>query len=230
MDNLNTQILLSYFQFCGFCHLTSLEAFTKNKFMQFLYFWSYVHLIIISVLVYFTIYYAKQIFIMRDMISAVTDILKWMLPVFSHYVIIIESLRTNDIKYQFWLRIRYMDTFFLNTSAQMKCASTKKFLIKCTLILIITTAIDIFTLIRVRPYHDWQNHILATFYTFIICRSEVLFCVFFIDTLTYRTNMLTQRLNRMRTTNENQLISLRCCRKSFEMLWLSVEDINRAFG
>lgn len=230
MNNLNTKILLSYFQLCGFCQLTSLEVFTKSRFTQLLYLWSYVHLITLSAVVFLTIYYARQIVIMKHVISAVTDILKMILPILSHYVILIESLRTNHIKYQFWHKIGYMDKFFLTTSTKMKHASTKKFLIKCSLILAVTTAIDLFTLIRVHPYHDWQNHIAATFYTFVICRSEMLFCVFFIDTLTNRTNILTQRLNQMRITNQNQLISIRCCRKAFEMLWLSVEDINQAFG
>ena len=228
--NLKTKLILWYFQLCGFCHLTSFEQFNKKKSTQLLTAWSYFHLLMISITVFVAIFYANQFFVMREMITALADITELLLPIFSQYIIIIESLRTNYIKYRFWIRVQHMDTFLLNTTMQMKEMSINKFIIKCALVLVITTSVEIFAAIRVRSDEVWCNHILLSLYASIVCRSEVLFCVFFIDTLKYRTNMIAMRLKGIRNAGKNRLNILRCCKKSYGMLWLCVEDINDAFG
>lgn len=230
MDNIKNKLLLLYFQICGFCHLTNLKDFSLNKCTRFLICWSYCHLLLLTTTVSVAIYCANWIFVMRDSISTVTDILQWMLPVLSQYVIIIESLCTHKIKCRFWHRIHYMDTFLLNTSLQMKQISINKFFIKCVAILIITLAVDILTVIHIHSDKVWRNHILISFYTFVVCRSQILFFVFFTDTLKYRTKMLTTRIKQIRINDKNRLNLLRCCKKSFDMLWLLTEDINQAFG
>lgn len=230
MDTIKIKLILFYFQICGFCHLTSLEEFNKKNSTYLLTAWSYFHLITLSITVLLATYYAHELFVMRDMISAFTDIMQFSLPVLSQYIIIIESLRTNYIKYRFWIRIQHIDKFLLNTTLQMKQISINKFIIKFAVILVTTIAIDLFTAIRVQSDLVWRNHILISLYTSIVCRSEVLFCVFFIDTLKYRVNMIAVRLREIRNSKKNRLNILRCCKKSYGMLWLSVEDINQAFG
>lgn len=230
MDSTKTKLILFYFQICGFCHLTSLEKFSKKKSTELLIIWSYFHLIIISIVVVLAIYYSNQVFVTREMISAFTDVMQFALPVLSQYIIIIESLRTKYIKCRFWIRIQHMDKFLLNTTLQMKQISINKFIIKFTIILVTTTTIEILSAIRVNSDEVWSNNILISLYTSIVCRSQVLFCVFFIDTLKNRTNMIAIRLKEIQNSGKNRLIILRCCKKSYGMLWLSVEDINRAFG
>lgn len=230
MDNIKTKVILFYFQICGFCHLTSLEKFNMKRSTQILITWSYCHLLALSIVVVFAIYYANRVFVMREMISAFTDIMQFALPVLSQYIIIIESLRTIYIKYRFWIRIQHMDKFLLSTTEHIKQMSINKFIIKFIVILVTTTSIEIFTAVRVKSDDVWHNHIVISMYTTLVCRSQVLFCVFFIDTLKCRTNMIAIRLRGIRNSEKNRINILRCCKKSYGILWLSIQDINEAFG
>lgn len=222
--------LLFFFQICGFCHFTNFVRFPTKKSTRFLFIWSCFHLFALSSLVLFAIHYAKYIFMLREIITAFTDILQWTLPVLSQYIIIIESLCTVKIQYRFWTRIRYMDQFLLNTSAQLQDKSINSILIKCVALLASTTAVDLFILFRVKNDKTWRNDLLTSFYTLTICRSQILFYTFFIDTLKYRVQMIILRLKEMKYRLKNKTNLLRCCKKSFEIIWKSVEDINRAFG
>lgn len=230
MDNKKTKLILSYFQFCGISHLTSLVDFSKKKLTQFLIIWSFFHLFILSTIVLFLFIYSTHITVKRDTVGVFSIIMQFVLPVLSQYIIIIESLRTRYIKYRFWIRISHMDTFLLYTSSHMKQISIDNFLIKSIVILATTIAIDLFVVFRVRSDILWRNDIIISFYTWIVCRSEVLFCVFFIDTLRYRVDMITIRLKELTYSHKNRLNLLRCCKKSYQMLWLSLQDLNYAFG
>lgn len=230
MDSLKIKFILSYFQVCGLCYFTNLNTITPKKMKHFMLVWSCVHLLILSSIVSIATYNANHAFVMSDMITTAIDVLQWMLPVISHYITIIESFRTRNIKDHFWAQIRYIDAFLLSTSLYLKQKLINRYCIKLVIVLVSTMAIDIFVLIRVRNDELWRNKIIVSLYTFLMCRSEVLFCVLFIETLRYRTDMLTARLKKVRYRCKNQFNLLRCCKKAFEVLWLSVDDINRAFG
>lgn len=230
MDSIISKFLLSYFQICGFCHLTSFGRVPTKKLRQLLLICSGFHLLALSSLVLFAIYYAKYIFMLQEIITACTDILQWSLPVLSQYIIIIESFRTTNIHYRFWSRIRYMDTFLLNAPAKIKTRSFRILFIKSITLLASTTAVDLFILFRVKNDKTWRNDLLTSFYTLTICRSQILFYTFFIDTLKYRIQLITIRLKDINIRAKNKPNLLRCCKKSFEIVWKSVEDINQAFG
>lgn len=230
MDSLKIKFILLYFQMCGLCYFSSLNAITPKRMKHFMLIWSCVHLLILSSIVTLAIYYGSYAFVIRDIITTAIDVLQWMLPVLSHYITIIESFRTRNVKDQFWARIRYIDKFLLFTSSSLKQKLINRYSLKLVVVLVSTMTVDLFVLIRVRSDEVWRNYIIVSLYTFLMCRSEVLFCVLFIETLRYQTDMVTIRLKEVRYTCKNQFNLLRCCKKAFEVIWLSVDDINRAFG
>lgn len=230
MNNLKSKLLFAFFQICGFCHFTSLAKLPTTGAKRFLCIWSCFHLFVISLLVLVSIYYAKHIFMLRDIITAFTDIFQWALPVLTQFIIIIESLCTINIQYRFCARIRYIDQLLLRTSAQLKTKLLNRFALKCVVLVVTTIGVDIFIFMRVQNDENWRNDLVTSFYSLIVCRSRILFLTFFIDTLRCRVEMLTMRLKDVRFNSKSRLNLLRCCKKSFGILWLATEDLNNAFG
>lgn len=225
------KIVFIYFQLCGFCHFAhNLEPMSKRNHQIYIIV-AGIHLIILSSIVSATIYYADDIFMMGDMVSATTDILHFLLPVLSQYSGIIESIRTRSFRRRFWIHVNLIDSNILATSSQHVHHSVRRYLFKAIFIQISMTMVEVFVFIRVRADEIWQNHILITFYTYFMCRSQILFCVFFIEMLKCRMDMLTIRLKSMRSGQHclNALSMMRC-KKSFGIMWQCLEDINRSFG
>lgn len=188
-------------------------------------------IIILSAIVSITIYYSKQIFITQGLISIATDILQWMFPVISLYVIFFESIQTRNIKFQFWKRIEYIDRCFLGTSQKLQQRSINIYILECFALVTATASIDLYLFIAVKSMPNWRNHILVTMYIYAMCRLELLFCVLFVITLEYRFKMLTHRLKEIQsTTSRNRINMVRCCKKASETMWLCVQDINQSFG
>lgn len=186
---------------------------------------------ILSTIVSISIYYSKQIFITHGMISIATDILQWMFPVISLYIIFFESIRTRNIKFQFWRRIEYIDRCFLGTSRKLQQRSINIYIFKCFALLMATAIIDLYLLIIVKSIQTWRNHILITVYIYSMCRLELLFCVLFVITLDYRIKMLTHRLKEIQSkASRNRINLMRCSKKAMEIMWLCVQDINQSFG
>lgn len=192
---------------------------------------SFFQCIILSTIVTISIYYSKQIFITHGMISIATDILQWMFPVISLYVIFFESIRTRNIKFQFWRRIEHIDKCFLGTSPKLQQQSINIYIFECFALLMATAIIDLYLFIIVKSLPNWRNHILITVYIYSMCRLELLFCVLFIITLEYRMKMLQHRLKEIQSkTSRNRINVVRCCKKATELMWLCVQDINQSFG
>lgn len=230
MDNVKIKLILVYFQLCGFCHFTCLEQHIDKKTMCIIFILICVHSIILVSIISLAVIYFDSIFISHPLISDSLDILNSMLPIFSQFIIIIESIRNISRKDQFWARIRYIDRLLLETSNQIKQMANNIFVMKCALLFATLTIIDVFVFIHIASDVHWRNHILISYYTCVIYRSKVLFCVLFIDALKYRIIMLNKRLKDVQNGAQNQRNLMRCCKRAHEMLWLCVQDINRSFG
>lgn len=230
MEHFKLKLILSCFQICGFCHFTGLNQYTQKKSVQLMFVLNCFHLIVLSTIVALTIHYSDYIFVTNSIISLTADIVQSMLPVVSQYVMIIESLRTINIKDRFWARIRYIDLLLLGTTIQIKEKTINKYFIKCVALLVTITIIDVFVIIHIYSNKSWRYHFLISYYTFVMCRSMVLFCVLFIDTLKYRIIMLSKRLKEIQQGAKNKINLMRCCKRAYEMIWLCKEDINRSFG
>lgn len=232
MNLRKSKLVLLYFQLCGICDFAHYVKLPSKNETAFFTIFALFHLSVLTTIVTLVIHYSEQIFMTNDMIITAIDILQWLLPVLSQYVSIIESLATTAIRRQFWTKLFYMDTHLLNTTPHHLNRSNNKFIIKAIFILISTTMIQIIVMIRIPSSEPWHNHMVITFYTYVVCRSEVLFCVYFIDMLKCRTNMLTVRLNQMADAKsiKNPFNRLRCYKQSYALMWQSMEDINQAFG
>lgn len=192
---------------------------------------SFFQFIIFSATVLITIYFSKQIFITHGMISIATDILQWMFPVISLYVILFESILTRNTKFKFWRRIEYIDRCFLGTSQKLQQRLINIYIFKCFALITATASIDLYLFLVVRSIQNWRNHILVTVHMYAMCRLELLFCVLFVITLEYRFKMLTHRLKEIQSkTSRNRINVVRCCKKASETMWLCVQDINQSFG
>lgn len=230
MEDFKLKFILLYFQICGFCHFRSLEKYPTKRLVWLMFVLSCIHLIILSSIVSVTFFYADHIFLSNGMLSLYADILQSMLPLISQYVMIIESLLKFKIKDRFWARIRYIDLLLLGTTNQLKRKANNKYFIKCVALLVTLTSIDVFVYFHIKSDQLWCNHFLLSYYTFVICRSTVLFCVLFIDTLKFRIIMLNKRLKEVQNGAKNQINLMKCCKRAYEMIWLCVQDINHSFG
>lgn len=232
MNFKKSKLVLLYFQLCGICNFAHYVKQASENETLFFNILALFHLSVLTTIVILVIHYAEQIFMKNDMIITAIDILQWLLPVLSQYVSIIESLCTTAIRRQFWEKLFYMDTHLLNTTPHHLHRSMNKFIFKAVFILISSTTIQIFVMIRIPSSEPWHNHMVITFYTYVVCRSEVLFCVYFIDMLKCRTDMLSIRLNQMADAKNirNPFNKLRCYKQSYGLMWQSMENINQAFG
>lgn len=230
MEDFKIKFILTYFQICGFCHFTSLEQYDKKQSVWLMFVLSSIHLIILSSIVAMIFFYADHIFMTSGTLSVYADIFQSMLPLISQYVMIVESLRTFRIKDQFWARIRYIDFLLLGTATQLKRKESNKYFIKFVALLVTLTSIDACIYVHIKSDQSWGNHFLLSYYTSVIFRSMVLFCVLFIDTLKFRIIMLNKRLKEVQNGAKNQVNLMRCSKRAYEMIWLCVQDINRSFG
>lgn len=231
MEAFCLKIVFSYLELCGFCHFSHTLEDIPKKTRRISIIMAYIHLALLSSIVVATIYYAENIFIMSDMVSAATDILKFGLPVVSQYVIIAESIKTRNIRHRFWKRIIHLDKSPLNTPPEYIQQHINRFIFKGALLLVSTITIELFIIFRVSKIKVWQNHVLITFYTYFMCQSQVLFCVFFIETLKCRMDLLMMQLEGMRYKIKClNYMSLMRAKKSYGIMWQALNDINQSFG
>lgn len=227
-----SQWLLVYFHLCGICHLPNYVK-RPTKWEQVYYrLWTGSHLSVLTAIVAFTIYYADAIFILDDLIESTIDISQWLLPITSHYISILESLYTNQTRRNFWLRLRHIDGHLLEISSQQANRAIFDFSKKFIATLLVAISTQIYVMISVTSDPHWLNHLSCSLFTFIVCCSEVLFCLYFIDMVKYRTDILARRMHEMATSKckRRVLIQLRNHKKCYELLWQAMADINQAFG
>lgn len=231
MKNRKTKFIFSFFQTCGYCHFTCYDETIDKKSERYMLICSFFQFLIFSANCAITIYFSKQIFITHGMISIATDILQWMFPVISLYVIFFESVLTRNTKFQFWKRIEYIDRKCLGTSQKLQQRMINIYILKCFALIIATASIDLYLFLKVRKIENWRNHILVTVYMYAMSRLQLLFCVLFVITLEYRFKMLTHRLKEIQSkSSRNRIDVVRCCKKASETMWLCVQDINQSFG
>lgn len=229
---IKSKIILLYFKLCGICHFSHYTQATPVRMKRWFLIWTLLHICVLTTIVVFTISHIDHIFIMSDMVSAFTDIIQWALPVLSQYITIVESLLTERLRHRFWQHILYMDTHLLNTSSRRLQCSLNRYIRKAIAMLVTTVSIEVFIIWRIALNSAWRRHFFVSLYTFIICRSQVLFCVYFIDMLKCRTAMMKDRLNEMQSAGKhvNALNMMRCYKQCYGMMWQCLQDINKAFG
>lgn len=231
MEIRKLKIIFLFFQTCGYCHFTCYDEKIDKTSERLMFICNFIQFIIFSSIVGITMYYSKQIFITHGMISIATDILQWMFPVISLYVIFFESILTRNTKFQFWRRIEHIDRCFLGTSQKLQHRLINIYIFKCAALTLATAVIDLYLFLVVQKIQNWRNHILVTVYMYAMCRLELLFCVLFVITLEYRFKMMRYRLKEIQSkTSRNRVNVVRCCKKASETMWLCVQDINQSFG
>lgn len=228
----SARYILLYFQAFGICHFAHHLRSTTKREQIFFNIWTILHLTVLSAIVVLTIYYAQEVFILDDKVELTIDILQWLLPISSQYISIVESYYTGGIRQQFWLRLHYIDKQLLNITAHQVNQTNKKFIAKFSFTLLLAMAVQIYVMICVASDKQWFHHLAFSFFTFVVCCSEVLFCVYFIEMVKYRTDILAMRLNELTQIGKNRYAvnKLRCNKKCYEHLWQAMTDINQAFG
>lgn len=233
MDNLKMHLIRRYFAVNGVCHLTSFQPqnYATQKISRIGITFSILHLIIISVANFFAIFRSHTIFGLSgaDSIGSFPTLLLWILPSITHYILIIESLRTVDIKYRFWARIQFIDAL-LDTREKSMQSTINEFILKCAILEVSTIGLHFYVLRRIHMLESWHNYVLVTIYTFYVGSSQILFFVLFTDTLSCRSKFIAKRIKEAEQGGKNNLRTIHCCRKAFGLLWQSVEDLNEAFG
>lgn len=232
MKTFKARVVLFYFQFCGICQFNHYTQPTTLSAKRLIVAWTGIHLFTLTTLVALTAYFAEDIFIISDMVSGFTDVIQWLLPVLSQFIAIFESMLTDRVRHQFWQRISYMDTHLLNTSSKRLRCAINHYIYKAVALLVITISIEVFIIVRIATNASWRRHFFVSLYTYIVCRSQVLFCVYFIDMLKCRTVMLKNRLNDLKDAEKhaNSLNQMRCYKQCYGVMWQCLQDINKAFG
>lgn len=231
MESRKIKFVFSFFQSCGFCHFNSYDKTINKKTEQYMFICCFFQFLILSTIISVTIYYSKVIFITHGIISIATDILQWMFPVISLYLIFFESIRTRNVKFQFWKRVEDIDKCFLGTSAKLQQRLINIYIFKAITLVTATMVVNVYLFIAVQALENWRNHMLATIYIYSMCRFQLLLCVLFVMTLECRIKMLSYRLKEVQSkTSRNRINLVRCCKKASETMWLCVQDINKSFG
>lgn len=222
-------IIFYYFQFCGICHFApSLRPMSKSK-QNICIGLAGLHLIVLSSILSATIYFANDIFLTVDSVTYSTDVLHFILPVFSQYVAIIESIKTREIRHRIWKRMILIDKILLQTPSEHIDRRANRFLLKGFLLQFTITFIELLIFFNVEGFR--YRHIAITIYTYFMNRSQVLFCILFVDMLKCRLDMLIWRLDRMRFNLEStNVLKMRRYKKAYGMIWLSLEDLNQSSG
>lgn len=222
-------VIFYYFQFCGICHFApSLRTMSKSK-QNICIGFACLHLIVLSSILSATIYFANDIFLTVDSVTYSTDVLHFFLPVLSQFVAIIESIKKREIRHRIWKRMILIDKILLQTSSEHIVRRTNRFLLKGFLLQFTATLIELLIVFNVEGFR--YRHIVITIYTYFMNRSQVLFCILFVDMLKCRLDMLILRLERMRFNLEStNVLKMRRYKKAYGMIWLSLEDLNQSSG
>lgn len=228
----STKWIFYYSRLCGICYFVDIIQSPTKLQQKFLKIWMIFHLILLSTIVSITIRHAQEIFILDGVIESAIDLLQWFLPITSHYISIVQSFYTDQTRRQFWHRLLYIDKHLLKIPSLQLNKIINKFIIKSLIILVVAITTQVYVMVRVASDSHWHNNLSSTLFTFIVCCSEGLICVYYIEMVKFRVDAITQRLIDIPKVNKNRftLIQLRTYKKCYELLWHAMEDVNQAFG
>lgn len=229
MATIGTSTILRCFQLFGIYTFVQ----SSSKFVHILeLLWSFSHICLLTSVVIVTIYNARGIFYMGDLVTALADIIQWAIPITAHFVIIIESLLTRSKRQRFWELLHYVDTKLLTLSPDNVAKTIQVFAIKTFLCHGLALVIEVTIILRIETNKEWRRQWFASIYSMVVCRSQVLLYVFFVDMLSCRMCAIKNDFHHMARFRQSAITSekFRQLKESLNVIWICLQELNKAFG
>lgn len=202
--------------------------------------WAFVNMMILTVIGITVTYYSKHVFFDNDAIGALTDIIQLAAPFLAQYIIIIESMLTKRMRVTIWQTFAKIDGSLLSIKMNinvLRKMGLKRYLIKAIATQLICMATEIRIMTYIGPNREWSYHWYASIYTFVVCRSQHLFYIFFIEMLKMRMECVNAELTNLNKIRFNKKYSdnVKCKRLAIlknvhSSLWHCSVMINKSFG
>lgn len=193
-----TKVIVGYFQLVGVCpYLTDVNLFVQD----FLVVLSALHIFLLSSISYLVFHNREIIFFANDAIGYITDVGQLVFLYFSHFVIIFEALHTKSKRRQMWRTLCRVDRRLLQigrgSTAEHFRRSNHRYLRKAVGTYFFILSVEIFIMSSIIDTGDWLMHWITSIYSYVICRSGLLFYIFLIDRLRARMEVIGNELDAM---------------------------------
>lgn len=231
-------IIMGYFKFCALC------CYSKSKICEyFLIFWGFVHIGILIGISVVTILNYKSIFYIYDAVGAMTDISQLAAPVFSHFVIIIESIWNRSLGVEIWCKFQEIENALSTFNPhiyEQKQRAIRNYFVKILTTQCICLFLEIYIMSSITNNLEWRNHWFASLFSFVVTRSEHFFFTLTVDRMRYIMNLISSELINIRNghkfrhlkvfkgdSRHKRLITLKKC---YNRLWEISCSVEKCFG
>lgn len=231
-------IIMGYFKLFALC------CYSKSKIVEyFLIFWGIIHIgILIGISIVVIVNY-KSVFYMNDAVGAITDILQFAVPVFSHFTIIIQSILKRSVAVNIWRKFKEIENFlstFNPSIHQQKRRAIKTYFIKILIAQSTCLFLEIFIISSIKNNLEWRNHWYASLFTFAATRSEHFFFTLTVDRMRHIIHLINMELENIRSSHKfkhlivvkgdsrhKRLVTLKKC---YNILWEISSLVEECFG
>lgn len=231
-------ILMGYFKFCALC------CYSRSKMVEnCLIIWGITHIVVLIGLSIVVIIYYESVFYIDDGVGAITDISQWAVPVFTHFVIITQSIANKSLGVELWHKFKEIETFlskFNPNIYQQRHRATQNYFIKMFITQVTCFSLEIFIIARIENNVEFRNHWYASLFSFAITRTEHFFFVLMVDLMRHIMNMINSELIHIRNNHKfryliifkgdsrhKRLIVLKKC---YNRLWEISYLVEKYFG
>lgn len=231
-------IIMGYFKFCALC------CYSKSKIIECcLMIWGIIHIVTLTAISVVVFLNYKSVFYVNDAVGAMTDILQWAVPVFSHFAIIIEAMSNRSLGIDIWRKFKEIETTlstFNPTIYQHKLRAIRNCFVKILLAQSVCLFFEIYIISTVKNNREWLNHWYASLYSFVATRSEHFFFILTVDEMKHVMNLISLELKNVRNSHKfkhltvfkgdsrhRRLVTLKKC---YSRLWEISCIVEKYFG
>lgn len=231
-------ITLGYFQFCALCF------YSKSKILEyFLIFWGFVNIaMLLTISIVISVYY-KDVFYINDAVGSMTDIMQLAVPIITHFVIIIESIRKRNMGMEILRQFENIEdalSTFNPSISELKRCSIRNYFIKIAITQGVCLFLEIYIISSIKNNREWLNHWYASLFSFSATRSEHLYFTLTVDSMKNVMNSINLELKNIKNghkfrklivskgdSRHRRIITLKKC---YNKLWEISCIVEKRFG
>lgn len=227
-----TQSIINFFKVLGICPFFDAN---QSKFETLLVLWSFLNFVILTTITFFSAYYKEEMFVDSNIIILITQVIQIFAPIFSHYIIIIESLYSKSKRYNIWESFNKIDASLATLPppyhGELYGITIYRFLKKAIIVQGICLFFECYVMISVYEISDWSYHLYATMYSYIVCRSVHFFYIWLVDHVSFRMEIIGEELQRLHWLRaEEQLRRITLLKAAYIELWHIANLMDDSFG
>lgn len=241
-------LVLYFYQLFGICSFTQPRNQRLEKFLKC---WSLFHLFALLTNIVLCFIFFRSFIYAGDTFGTFTSIVQVSFPIFNHLIVKVESLFKRQVCYKFFDNRTKINFFLANINCNHEAFIRKaliKYIWKVSLVYVPCTVIETFIMVRLayaETSRNWWVTWELTIFTYLTCRSALLFHMYFMDILSVYVQLLCTQIKSINIRNilfvgdcaDSQIShqqylyeKIKILRKIYSLLCECRNCLNSAFG